>query len=168
MDLRDAKRKQDDLLNIEQKSFNQDLEIFAIKPKIVEMSESVGDFEPSMRHIPHQKSIMYITLAPEDTYQVLIKFYRDTEPHEQYDKIQLECNFYHETEAQDRRSVSDQTKCPFTVLGLSYFEEQNLIKINYGKGPLQENYTLSDTWVDEKLMAIHVMNDNLIAAFCKN
>lgn len=66
LDLRDAKRKQEDQLNIVQQSFKQDLEIFALRPKIVTMfQDNEALFEPSMLHVEHQSCILYITVSAE-------------------------------------------------------------------------------------------------------
>ena len=117
--MRSEKRKNEDALGIPQRSYCKELGIFDIRPKIITSSSESGAFEPSMRHIELQKTIIYITYESYDSGVALLKFHRDEEPYEEYDRIEHDALFYHETEAQDRRTISEQTKNPFTIFGMN-------------------------------------------------
>ena len=51
LDLRSDKRRNDDVLNKHQKSFHDELGIFNIRPRIVDMSHSGRNFQPAIRYV---------------------------------------------------------------------------------------------------------------------
>ena len=86
-DMRSETRKNEDVLGIPHKSYNKELGIFDIRPKIITSGSAAGNFEPTMQYVELQKTIIYITFDPDYSGLLLLKFHRDVEPYEEYDKM---------------------------------------------------------------------------------
>ena len=50
-DMRSETRKNEDVLGIPHKSYNKELGIFDIRPKIITSGSAVGHFEPTMQYV---------------------------------------------------------------------------------------------------------------------